>query len=137
MSSPSEEPQEARGAPGSRDTGENQPSGGPAERPEGAIEGAEEVPSHGVTEEEIPPPGGTMPPQDVEPALPPYEGRQTSASGTAPSDTGGARTGGATGPQADSGYKSPAPGSTRAVPPPRRPTNSRHRRRPKRTATPT
>ena len=30
-----EEPQEARGAPGSRDTGSDEPGGGPAERPSG------------------------------------------------------------------------------------------------------
>ena len=30
-----EEPQEERGAPGSRDTGSDQPSGGPADRPAG------------------------------------------------------------------------------------------------------
>ena len=30
-----EEPQEARGAPGSRDTGSDQPSGGPTDRPTG------------------------------------------------------------------------------------------------------
>jgi hypothetical protein len=107
-----EEPQEERGAPGSRDTGDDEPGGGPADRPEGAIEGAEEVPSLGVTGEEIPPAVGTMPPQDTKPATPPYEGRQTTASGTAPADTGGARTGGATGPQADSAYKAPAPDST-------------------------
>lgn len=31
----SEEPQSARGAPGSRDTGSDEPGGGPADRPEG------------------------------------------------------------------------------------------------------
>jgi hypothetical protein len=30
-----EEPQSARGAPGSRDTGSDQPAGGPADRPSG------------------------------------------------------------------------------------------------------
>ena len=30
-----EEPQEARGAPGSRDTGSDEPSGGPVDRPSG------------------------------------------------------------------------------------------------------
>jgi hypothetical protein len=30
-----EEPQEERGAPGSRDTGSNEPSGGPVDRPAG------------------------------------------------------------------------------------------------------
>jgi hypothetical protein len=31
-----EEPQDERGAPGSRDTGSDKPSGGPADRPAGA-----------------------------------------------------------------------------------------------------
>ena len=34
-------------ASGSRDTGSDQPSGGPADRPSGAIDDAESVPSHG------------------------------------------------------------------------------------------
>ncbi|HEY7052758.1 MAG TPA: hypothetical protein VH496_11600 [Mycobacterium sp.] len=93
----SEEPQSERGAPGSRDTGENRAAGGPAERPEGAVEGAEEVPAHGGSGNAG---TGEMPPQDTSSALPPYEGRQTSASGTAP------------GPKTASEYSSPAPGST-------------------------
>lgn len=32
-----EEPQEQRGAKGSRDTGSDQPAGGPADRPEGQV----------------------------------------------------------------------------------------------------
>ncbi|BBX70820.1 hypothetical protein [Mycolicibacterium psychrotolerans] len=77
----SEEPQEQRGAPGSRDTGSDQASGGPADRPSGTFRGDETVPAHdeagrsGQT-------GGEkteMPPSDAEPAVPPYEGRQTTA----------------------------------------------------------
>jgi hypothetical protein len=41
-----EEPQEERGAPGSRDTGSDQPSGGPADRPSGEYKGDESVPPH-------------------------------------------------------------------------------------------
>ncbi len=33
-----EEPQEERGAPGSRDTGSDEPAGGPADRPAGKAE---------------------------------------------------------------------------------------------------
>ena len=33
---PDEEPQEERGAPGSRDTGSDGPGGGPADRPSGS-----------------------------------------------------------------------------------------------------
>ena len=41
-----EEPQEERGAPGSRDTGSDQPSGGPTDRPSGSYSGDESVPAH-------------------------------------------------------------------------------------------
>jgi hypothetical protein len=34
----SEEPQEERGAPGSRDTGSDEPGGGPVDRPAGSAE---------------------------------------------------------------------------------------------------
>ncbi|MBV8929122.1 MAG: hypothetical protein JO152_08370 [Mycobacteriaceae bacterium] len=112
-----EEPQEARGAPGSRDTGSDQPSGGPADRPSGAYQGDEAVPAHdeygksadtGSEKTEVPP-------SDAKPAVPPYEGRQTTADvggGAGGGADKGARTGGATGPQVDSGYKSDAPGET-------------------------
>ncbi len=43
----SKEPQEERGAPGSRDTGSDEPSGGPADRPSGSYRGDESVPEHG------------------------------------------------------------------------------------------
>lgn len=41
-----EEPQEERGAPGSRDTGSDEPSAGPADRPSGTYTGDESVPDH-------------------------------------------------------------------------------------------
>ena len=50
-SQPSEEPQSERGEMGSRDTGSDGPSGGPTDRPEGAVRGDESVPSHGGSEE--------------------------------------------------------------------------------------
>jgi hypothetical protein len=43
MSTPREEPQEARGAPGSRDTGADEPAAGPADRPAGRTEADTEV----------------------------------------------------------------------------------------------
>jgi hypothetical protein len=43
MSARREEPQEARGAPGSRDTGADEPAGGPADRPAGRTEADTEV----------------------------------------------------------------------------------------------
>jgi hypothetical protein len=75
----SEEPQSERGEPGSRDTGSDRPSGGPVDRPEGAIPGDEAVPSHGGSEEGQVGGAGNLPPQAAEPAVPPYEGRQTEA----------------------------------------------------------
>ncbi len=72
----SEEPQSARGPKGSRDTGSDRPGGGPADRPAGTID-EEELTSardHNPSEDNR---GttGTLPPEDTEPATPPYEGR--------------------------------------------------------------
>jgi hypothetical protein len=102
----SEEPQAERGEPGSRDTGSDKPSGGPTDRPEGAVGGAEEVPSHGGAEEAQYGGPGTRPPGDAEPAVPPYEGRQTTAK---PGQEGG---GGGVKPAESTSYKAPAPDST-------------------------
>lgn len=78
----SEEPQSEHGAKGTRDTGSDTPGGGSADRPAGTID-EEEVTStrdHNPTEENV---GstGTLPPEDAEPAVPPYEGRRTSTEG--------------------------------------------------------
>lgn len=98
---------------GKRDTGSDQPSGGPTERPSGTYKGDESVPDYDE--------GGkpdfetgftTEPPKDTEPALPPYEGRQTSAKPDDGADEGGARTAGAVKPTTDSGFKDPSPGGT-------------------------
>lgn len=111
----SEEPQEVRGAAGSRDTGSDQPSGGPTDRPSGAYRGDESVPVHGD-------PGAAghtgsekteAKPADTEPALPPYEGRQTTAKPAGEHTEGqGAKTGGAVKPTPDADYKAPAPRGT-------------------------
>jgi hypothetical protein len=103
----SEEPQSERGEMGSRDTGSDQASGGPAERPEGAIQGHEEVPSHGGSAEEQSGGAGNLPPQHTEPAVPPYEGRQTEAK---PSGESGVE--GGVKPMESSAGKAPAPEST-------------------------
>ncbi|MGE2713520.1 hypothetical protein ACQI4L_05645 [Mycolicibacterium litorale] len=110
----SEEPQEQRGAPGSRDTGADVPSGGPADRPSGTLRGDETMPAY--AEEGKPGQTGSAKtearPSDTEPAVPPYEGRQT----TAKADTGGGggetRTGGAVKPVTDTDYKDPSPQTT-------------------------
>jgi hypothetical protein len=111
----SAEPQEERGAPGSRDTGSDQPSGGPTDRPSGKVEGDESVPAH----DEAGKPRQTggdkteSPPSDAKPAVPPYEGRQTEAK---PDGGGGGdspeRTGGAVKPVTDPQYKDSSPSHT-------------------------
>jgi hypothetical protein len=98
-------------APGTRDTGSDKPSGG-EDRPSGAYEGDDSVPTHGQGDD----PGfdttfTNEPPRDVKPAVPPYEGRKTEADSGA-TQAQGARTGGATAPASDSDYKSPSPAST-------------------------
>jgi hypothetical protein len=77
-----EEPQAERGGPGSgepgsRDTGSDRPSAGPADRDSGKLDDqaetsdAEDPSIYGGT--------GELPPQDTKPAIPPYEGRSDTA----------------------------------------------------------
>lgn len=104
----SEEPQEARGAPGSRDTGADVPSGGPADRPSGTYRGDETVPSHPEQgkPDQIASEMTEAPPSDSPPAVPPYEDRQTAAkpdTGDSGRSGDGARTGGAVKPVNDAG----------------------------------
>lgn len=103
----SEEPQSERGEKGSRDTGSDRPSGGPTDRPEGAVQGDESVPSHGSSEEDQIGGTGNLTPQATGPAVPPYEGRQTEAK---PTGEGGAE--GGVKPVESSSEKAPAPEST-------------------------
>jgi hypothetical protein len=114
MSSPQDPQERFAGdpAPGTRDTGSDKPSGG-EDRPSGAYKGDESVPTHGEGDD----PGfdtkfTNEPPRDVEPAIPPYEGRQTTAKPAESGDDGGARTAGAVKPVADTDYKDPSPGAT-------------------------
>lgn len=73
-----EEPQEERGAPGSRDTGSDEPSGGPVDRPSGSYEGDEAVPTHSDPDNpDFDTKMTNQPPSPTEPAIPPYEGRKT------------------------------------------------------------
>jgi hypothetical protein len=63
---------------GSRDTGSDQPSGGPADRPSDTYEGDESVPEHSESGKPEFETGFTNePPRDVESEKPPYEGRKT------------------------------------------------------------
>jgi hypothetical protein len=70
----SEEPQAERAEQGSRDTGSDKPSAGPADRDSGTLgdqadpPDAEDPAIYGGT--------GTLPPQATPPAVPPYEGRK-------------------------------------------------------------
>lgn len=93
---------------GSRDTGSDLPSGGPADRPSGTYKGDESVPQHGEAEKPDFETGFTTePPRDVKPEVPPYEGRQTEAKpDTGAGDNEGARTGGAVKPTSDADMKS-------------------------------
>ena len=98
---------------GSRDTGSDLPSGGPADRPSDTYEGDESVPQHGDPGKPDFKTGFTTDkPRDVEPEIPPYEGRKTKADSGEPGDQAGAPTGGATAPTTDPEYKSPAPDDT-------------------------
>jgi len=103
----SEEPQSERGETGSRDTGSDKPGGGPVDRTEGRVDD-EAVISHDGPEEGNFGGAGTRPPEDTGAALPPYEGRQTSAKsiGREEGAEGGVK------PVESSRYKAPAPGST-------------------------
>lgn len=87
MQEPREEPQQARGEPGSRDTGADTAAGGPTEREPGDI-GHEEVTSaHGEdTEREAE--FTSEPPSDTDPAVPPYEGRKPTANEPGETATG-------------------------------------------------
>jgi hypothetical protein len=87
---------------GSRDTGSDLPSGGPTDRPSGAYEGDESVPQYGEEGKPDFETGFTQePPRDVEPEVPPYEGRKTSADSGDTTEKAGARTGGAAAPTTD------------------------------------
>jgi hypothetical protein len=70
------------------------------------------VPAHGGGEPQFNTKFTNEPPRDVESAVPPYEGRQTTAKPADGGDEGGARTAGAVKPVADADYKSPPPGET-------------------------
>jgi hypothetical protein len=129
----SEEPQDERGAPGSRDTGADEPGGGPVERPAGTVDDGppttidpqspidEDMPNPigaaGSVKDDAAPLGGPgeLPPQDTGRAVPPYEGRRESADvDTSGEDANreGAYVGGATGPAVDAERKAPEPGDT-------------------------
>ncbi|KUI42407.1 hypothetical protein AU197_15020 [Mycobacterium sp. IS-1590] len=98
---------------GKRGTGSDQPSGGPADRPSDTYRGDESVPAHEDGGKPDFQPGFTNePPKDVEPEIPPYEGRQQSAKPEGSGDDGGERTAGAVKPATDAASKAPPPSET-------------------------
>jgi hypothetical protein len=98
---------------GKRGTGSDEPSGGPADRPSGTYKGDESVPAHGDAGKPDFEHGFTNePPRDVESAIPPYEGRKTSADSGDSTRQAGVNTGGAAAPTTDPDYKSPPPDET-------------------------
>ncbi|WP_428341567.1 hypothetical protein [Mycobacterium sp.] len=103
----SQEPQSERGETGSRDTGSDKPGGGPADRTEGRVDD-KSLQSQGGSGEGDFGGTGTHPPEDTGAAVPPYEGRQTSAKpiGREEGAEGGVK------PVESSQYKSAPPGST-------------------------
>ncbi|WP_063825347.1 hypothetical protein [Nocardia exalbida] len=100
-----EEPQSARGAPGSRDTGADVAAGGPADREPGHIDHEEMTSAHsddvkkGTEFTSQAPPG-------TESAAPPYDERKKTANAPSETATGkvdDARVGGATTPTEEEG----------------------------------
>ncbi|OBF37772.1 hypothetical protein A5724_11450 [Mycobacterium sp. ACS1612] len=101
---------------GSRDTGSDEPSAG-TDRPSGAYEGDESVPQYGEEGKPDFQTGFTQdPPRDVEPEVPPYEGRKTSADSGETTEKEGARTGGATAPTTDPHSKGQTAGGSTTSP---------------------
>ncbi|MCE4267701.1 hypothetical protein [Rhodococcus globerulus] len=98
----SEEPQSARGAPGSRGTGSTEPGGGPVDRPSGSFDDDETI--SGAS-------GGKNAPAEptaADPVVPPYEGRKESANASAfqeAENSDGPNKGGAGEPVTDPEYK--------------------------------
>lgn len=100
-----EEPQSARGAPGSRDAGADVAAGGPAQREPGDI-GHEEMTSAHTEDVKKQTEFTSQPPPGTESAAPPYDERKQAA--TAPDETAtgkvdDARVGGATTPTEEKG----------------------------------
>lgn len=99
---------------GVRDTGEDVPEPHQAGRPAGTVDADANPPMSDPTASDTYGGTGELPPQDTGQTIPPYEGRQESASVQPASaeGSGGAKVGGATGPVTDSDYKSRSPSDT-------------------------
>ncbi|AII07727.1 hypothetical protein C8E05_5146 [Rhodococcus wratislaviensis] len=97
-----EEPQSERGPQGSRDAGPDQAGAGQTDRKPGSLD-QEEVTSSGEPGTNPTPAGGSLPPGDAEPAIPPYDGRTTSTKEGRPEHDAHVDSG---------GMQSPKPGQT-------------------------
>ena len=91
---------------GARDTGQDAPEPGRADRPVGTVDEDANPPMSDPTASDTYGGTGELPPQDTGSAVPPYEGRRQGA------DVGTAGSSGATSPEADAGYKSASPSET-------------------------
>jgi hypothetical protein len=124
-----EEPQEQRGAPGSRDTGSDEPAGGPVDRPVGTAGSDDDsgVDPQGRSPRARPTchgrPGRLKPAEEDAMSeadskgrpMPPYDGRRESADIDGPEKLhkDGANVGAATGPvESDAELKAPDPAET-------------------------
>ena len=96
----------------SHDNSSDAPGRGSTGRPAGNVDADANPPLSDPNDDTTYGGTGTLPPQDTGSAIPPYEGRQTSAQRTGESHKGGANVGGAAGPVEDADYKAPAPSST-------------------------
>lgn len=85
---------------------------GPASRPAGTVDEDANPPLQVPPDDTPSKAADNLPPQDNPPAVPPYEGRQTSADDIGESAHGGANAGGASRPVEDANYKAPSPDST-------------------------
>jgi hypothetical protein len=83
---------------------------GGANRPAGTVDEDANPPLSDPNDDTIYGGTGTIPPQDTGSAIPPYEGRQTSAKNIGETNDPG--TGGATQPEGDPEYRSPKPAYT-------------------------
>ena len=93
---------------GARDTGSDTPEQGHGDRPVGTVDEAANPPTSDPRASDTYGGTGELPPQDTGRAVPPYEGRQQTASSGSTQAAGG----GATGPVTDPSYKSASPSTT-------------------------
>jgi hypothetical protein len=108
--------QSGQGSSG-ENSGSTRPGSG-AQRPAGTVDEDANPPLSDPDDDSAPGGGGTLPPQDTGAAIPPYEGRQTSAKEVTATDN--PSTGGASRPEEDPQYRSPkrrdTPGGATASP---------------------